>query len=305
MRMLSDCIACLALVRLKDVQKMFSSERDRLFAMQRVLSLIKDLAIDRGILSAPRIATAIFRWLKNTSGVHDPYRDEKKLADERALELYEMLKHDILSLSPRERVFRALSLSAAANALDLGVATYQPPKPSEVLKIAQNLPQGIEKAVDAILSAKRITVVMDNAGEAVLDRILADALVSLGKEVVAIVKSGAFQNDETIHDAKFSRLEESFHEVVSSGTDAASIFLDELSRKALSTIEECDLLVSKGMANYEYISDVENIIGKPTLYVLMAKCRPIALSLGVELKSLVTKVSVPTNYRVSDPTTAR
>jgi len=48
------------------------------------------------------------------------------------------------------------------------------------------------------------------------------------------------------------------------------------------------------MANYEYISDVETALGKPIVYVLMAKCRPIALSLGVETMTLVARVSRPT-----------
>ncbi len=291
MKMMSDCIACLALVRLKDVHKLFTSEEDRVLAMQMIASMIKELVADRGIRNAPRVATAIFRWLKRVSGVDDPYREEKRLADSRALTIYETLRNDLLSLSPRERIARALSISAAANALDLGVAAYQPPQPGEVLQIAQNKPVGLDDALKLVLESKRVVVVLDNAGEAVLDRLLADALSSLGREVVAIVKSGAFQNDETIADAKLSRLDESFHEVIPSGTDAASIFLEEVSTKVLDVVEECDLVISKGMANYEYLSDVEDLLSKPVLYVLMAKCRPIAVSLGTALRSLVTKVS--------------
>ncbi len=294
MRMFSDCLACLAIVRLKDVHKLFSDESERYYVMSRVLSMIRELAIEKGLSSAPRVATAIFRWLKKVSGVEDPYAEEKRIADENALRIYESIRKKLFELSPRERIAKALAVAAAGNALDLGVAVYQPPSVDEVLAIAsENPPKGVEESVELLMRAKRIVVVMDNAGEAVLDRVLGDTLTSLGKEVIAIVKSGAFQNDETIRDANASRLHESFNEVIESGTDAASIFLDEVSEKVVEALRQCDIVVAKGMANYEYISDVHAELGKPVIYVLMAKCRPIAESLGVSIRSLVAKPCTP------------
>jgi len=211
MRMFSDCLACLAIVRMKDVHKLFRDERKRYEIASTVVSMIKELAIDRGIANSPRVATAIFRWLKRVSGVNDPYAEEKRLADENALSLYGYLRNRVLELSPRERLYRAISLAAAGNALDLGVATYRPPSVKEVTSIAERSPPlGIEESIDLLLNARRVVVILDNAGEAVLDRLLGDALLSLGKEVIAIVKSGAFQNDETVHDIKHSLLNESF-----------------------------------------------------------------------------------------------
>ncbi len=295
MRMFSDCLACLAIVRLKDVQKLFKDEDSRLSVMSRVIEMLKEMAIDRGIANSPRVATAIFRWLKRASGVDDPYADEKRLADLTALKIYEEIIKRIKGLSPREKLLKSVAIAAAANALDLGVAVYQPPRVEEVLTIAEsNPPRGIDESVDALMKAKRIIVVLDNAGEAVLDRVLADTLKELGKEVIAIVKSGAFQNDETINDVKTSMLNDSFDDVIESGTDAASIFLDEVSPRVLDTLRWCDLIISKGMANYEYLSDVQSFIGKPIVYILMAKCRPIAENLGVKVRDLVAKILYPT-----------
>ncbi|NPA97551.1 MAG: DUF89 family protein [Crenarchaeota archaeon] len=295
MRMLSDCLACLAVVRMKDVHKLFNDEQKRYEVASTVISMIKNLAIDRGISSSPRVATAIFRWLKRVSGVSDPYASEKKLADENALRIYRELRRSVIEASPRERLYKAISLSAAGNALDLGVATYHPPSVEEVATLAKRKPPvGVESCIDALLKARRIAVILDNAGEAVLDRLLGDALLSLNKEVVAIVKSGAFQNDETMNDIRNSMLYESFSEVLPTGTDAASIFLEEISERTLEALRSSDIIVSKGMANYEYISDVEELLGKPVIYVLIAKCRPIALSLGVETMTLVARLSRPT-----------
>jgi len=111
----------------------------------------------------------------------------------------------------------------------------------------------------------------------VFDRVLADALKPLNKEIIAVVKGGAFQNDITIREARDAGLYESFNEVISTGTDAASIFLDEVSVEVLKLIERSDIIVSKGMANYEYLTDIEHILRKTVLYLLIAKCEPIAI----------------------------
>jgi len=291
MRMLADCLACLAVVRLRDVQKLFRDEAERMEVMRRVIGMIHELAIIRGIESSPRVATAIFRWLKSVSGVEDPYRDEKRVANERALRIYEKVRSWIAEGGPRERLAKALTIAAMGNALDLGVAVYTPPTVEEVISRAVSTrPIGIEEAIAALERARRVLVVMDNAGEAVFDRVLGDVLLSMGKEVVAVVKGGAFQNDVTRWEIDECGLRESFSDVIDSGTDAASIFLEEISPRLREALDWCDLVVSKGMANYEYISDVIDDIGKPVLYLLMAKCRPIAYSLGVEQGAVVARV---------------
>ena len=291
MRMLADCLACLAVVRLRDVQKLFKDESSRMEVMRRVLGMIYELAVVRGIESSPRVATAIFRWLKSVSGVEDPYRDEKRLANERALQMFEKVREWVMEGGRRERIAKALTIAALGNALDLGVAVYTPPSVEEIISRASTTPLlGVEEAIDAVERARRVLVVMDNAGEAVFDRALGEVLQSMGKEVIAVVKGGAFQNDVTRWEIDECGLRDSFSDVIDSGTDAASIFLEEVSPKLREALEWSDLVVSKGMANYEYISDVIHEIRKPVLYLLMAKCRPIAYSLGVEQGSIVAKL---------------
>ena len=49
--------------------------------------------------------------------------------------------------------------------------------------------------------------------------------------------------------------------------------------------------MSKGMANFEYLTEIEEKLGKPLLYLLVAKCRPIAEELLVPQGTPVVKVS--------------
>ena len=46
----------------------------------------------------------------------------------------------------------------------------------------------------------------------------------------------------------------------------------------LAALHESDLVISKGMANYECLSEMMGLA--PRAYLLRAKCEPVASSLG-------------------------
>ena len=279
MRLYSECIACQVRVRFRDIVKLFSDEKQRIEALKAVIRVINDRMVDNA-LNPVRLATELFRLLKSLSRVADPYAKEKAEANRLALSVYPSIRSHVMALNSLEkRIAEALRISLIGNLIDFGVANHIPPSISELLSMTKTLRihGDLETVAKALLKAKRIIVLMDNSGEAVFDRILADILRPLGKEVIAIVKGGAFQNDITIHEAGDAGLYESFDEVISTGTDAASIFLDEVSEEVLKLIKRSDIIVSKGMANYEYLTDIEHILRKTVLYLLVAKCEPIAI----------------------------
>ena len=89
------------------------------------------------------------------------------------------------------------------------------------------------------------------------------------------------------------KLHDSFDDLVETGSDAASIFMNELGKEAKDTLKTADLVIAKGMAHYEYLSDKLNLLGKPVLFLLRAKCRPVASSLGVRVGDYVAKLASP------------
>jgi len=77
-------------------------------------------------------------------------------------------------------------------------------------------------------------------------------------------------------------LENSFDGIVETGTDGASVFLSEIQRELLELLERADLVIAKGMAHYEYLSEISGELGAPILYMLKAKCEIVASSLSVQ-----------------------
>lgn len=303
MKMYTDCIACQVQVRFKDIERLVKDE-DRRFEIMRAIieHLNNTLSSCRSRLDSQCvptvIATNLFRIVKNATGNEDPYREDKKQANKEALKLYKSLENAIESIGDlRNKIYTALKISLVGNLIDLGVAGYTAPEINKVIDLVNNLEVlgDVEPCLTTLLKSKKIAMILDNAGEAVFDRILANVLRSEGKYVVAIVKGGAFQNDVTYLDVKDAELGSSFDEIHSTGTDASSVFIEEVNESVLRVLKNVDVVVSKGMANYEYITEVELLLGVPIIYMLIAKCRPVAKDLGVPLGKAVIKAS---NYLV-------
>lgn len=231
------------------------------------------------------IATKLFRKTKQLIGDSDPYRKLKRSANLNGLELYHKLREHMRRLPRPERLRLAVRASLIGNSLDLGVLGYEPPSIKELLSLVYSIKVVGEDNIGLLedVRGKLIIYLLDNAGEAALDRLLADELRALGAYVVGIAKSGSFQNDVTVDDVDELGLKESFNEIVGTGSDASSVFFDEINSETRRVLGEADLIISKGMAHYEYLSDYEaDGEGITILYMLKAKCDPIARSLGVK-----------------------
>ncbi len=287
MRLQSECIKCQVVVRYRDILRVTGDEEVRVMLLSNVIRILSEEVL-RGNRIMPLVATKLFRYIKRASGVEDPYADEKIKADLMCLRALEVLRDVLDDVSDDlERLRFCIRCALVGNSIDVGVSSYEQLDVNAIVSsIGTMNVYGIDD-ID-IVRGKRILYLLDNSGEAALDKLLAEELRRHDNEVIAVVKSRPFQNDVTISEADVLKLRESFDDVIETGTDAASIVLDEISDDLREELRSCDLIISKGMAHYEYLTEIK--IEKTAIYMLKAKCRPVASSLGVPLNSYVVKV---------------
>ena len=294
MKLYADCIPCIVYVRYNELENIVKTEK----SIEYLGYVLREFSnhILGGETNVTRVATNLFRLVKRLTGLEDPYRNIKHRANIDGLKVYEEAKKLLDNIvSDRKRLELAVKASLLGNALDLGVAGYTPPSLSELVETLRSLNvRGLENIniLDKV-DSKTILYLLDNAGEAALDRLLAEELRRRGAIVVGVVKTGSFQNDVTVNEIEELGLSESFSKIIETGTDASSIFLDEISQELRNHLEKTDIIIAKGMAHFEYLTDVEDIIGKPILYMLRAKCRPIARELGVHVGDFTTRLHLP------------
>ncbi len=126
--------------------------------------------------------------------------------------------------------------------------------------------QALKESLDR---CQRLVFLSDNCGEIVLDRILLDTIASLYPQIciIVVVKSGDIANDVTLADAQDLGLTEAYA-VMGNGTNIAGTSLPHLSPQATAAIQEADLILSKGQANFESLYGC----GLNVFYLLLCKC---------------------------------
>jgi len=289
-RIKARCIVCLLNVREAELERLSLDPEDKNNIMVEITRLYIEILKDRSLTPA-EASTRLFRELKKLTKNRDPYLKEKKQANRIAITIYRKLKEKTLGLCNSERLMLAVKASLAGNALDLGVAGYSFKTNSLLEEIEKIEPAISDVWIFEKVDGLKIVFLLDNCGEAVLDRLLAEELKRRGAYTIAVVKGDTFQNDITINEVEDAGLDKSFDRVISTGIDAASVFLYELPKRVKEELFTADIIVSKGMAHFEYLEEVKAKFDSKIVYLLKAKCKPIAEALKVPLGSYVVRLA--------------
>src|SRR5690606_13963972 len=137
----------------------------------------------------------------------------------------------------------------------------------------------------AIKNAKTILYLGDNCGEIVLDKLFLENINH--PNIYFAVREKPVLNDATQKEAKEVGINE-FAKIISNGDDTPSTLLHRVSPDFLEIYNAADLIISKGMGNYEglmFESDPR------IFFLLMIKCSVIGESLGVRKGEFVVKQS--------------
>ena len=120
-----------------------------------------------------------------------------------------------------------------------------------------------------IMQARTITYLTDNCGEVVLDKLLI-AQIRLANplaEVTAVVRGAETSNDATMEDARQVGLD-TVARVIDNGSDIAGTCPARVNEQTRTALRDADLVISKGLANYETLSGR----GQNTYFLFLCKC---------------------------------
>jgi uncharacterized protein with ATP-grasp and redox domains len=262
------------------LEKFEIAEANRNFVVGEMLKNIATIDLDNSF--SPEITRNIIERLKDFSTVADPYQKEKEKSNRELLLRYNEFRE--LVRNSKNPFDTALRLAIAGNIIDFG-PTHQFDIEETIQKVltgtftidhSQQLKREIEKA-------KTILYLGDNCGEIVFDRLF---LETIGHpNVWFAVRGAAVLNDVTEKEAREAGIH-NFASIISNGDDAPSTLLHRVSDKFKEIYNSADLIISKGMGNYEglmYETD-------PRLFfLLMIKCTVIGKKIGAQKGEFVVK----------------
>ena len=287
MRAYPECIPCLVKQGLNAAEKL-NLPKEKLYEVAKagVRYLAQFEEFDR---SPAYYAYHIQKFVKELTGVEDPFGEIKRISNLKAEEILNKL--NVEEYLKGDRLRRALKLSAIGNILDFAILSEE----EAYGKILQLLEKDF--AIDhsewferELETSERVLILGDNAGEIVFDKVLVKVLKELGKEVVYAVKGAPILNDATLEDAKMVSLT-SLCRVITNGNDRVGTDLSVASEEFLNEWQRADLVVSKGQANFESLSGIGD---KVIYFLLTAKCRPVVLESGAsKVGDLIFKRNKP------------
>ncbi len=277
MKIYLDCYPCFLRQALEAARMAGADERQQSVVIERVLDMLRQSG---PFSTPPEIGDRVHRIVRQEVGNSDPYRAAKETSTRQALALYPRLKALLAKADDPHEI--AVRLSIAGNIIDLGPA--QEYDLWGVVERVLTQPFAIDDgaAFRAALSrAGRALYLADNAGETVFDRLLIE---TLDIPVIYAVKGGPILNDATWEDALAAGLDQ-VAEIVSTGSDAPGTVLERCSNEFRRLYSEVELVIAKGQANYETLSEK----GPKLFFLLQTKCPVIARDVGVPLGSIVLK----------------
>jgi len=254
--------------------------------------------------NSAEIATEVHKAAYAAMNVKDPYIELKIRADDVAAEYIEDASKFMESSDDRMKA--AILISSIGNIMDFGIGSAID-DPDEFRKEFHGLvKQGIgyddTKIVKEILSiAKSVIYVFDNCGESQFDKLLIREIKKAGTKVIGIVRGEPILNDVTAEDAKRTGLDKELDLMGTTSEFRIGINLNALSDVLKKEIAEADLMIAKGMANFESLFDQSVPI--PTAYILRTKCQPVADALGAPVGINAVAVKFPETGKTGYNTT--
>ena len=229
------------------------------------------------------IATKIHKGVYDTLQDKDPYRELKHTSNRIALSLVPKIE-ELIQLSP-DPLKTSMICAIIGNIMDFGIdgSSTHPQVLEEVFDTlyAEGLGyDDYQQLKELLKNATQIILFTDNCGEIVFDKILCRELKHFNPtlHITAVVKGEPILSDATAEDAQELKLHEVVDTLYTTGCFAVGVDFNKLPAQVISSLKHADVIIAKGMANYESFSETTF---RPIAYLLRTKCNAIARSMNL------------------------
>ncbi|WP_270566039.1 damage-control phosphatase ARMT1 family protein [Clostridium beijerinckii] len=236
--------------------------------------------------TTPEIIGEIFGMIKEHTNNQDPYKETRNYYNTLFLKLLPEFEkkieqvEDSFQLAVRYAIVgNIIDFNPIHNTLLEDIFDYF--EKMEQLELA--IDDSKELAED-ILNSKTLLYLGDNCGEICMDKILLRKIKELNSNVKIFfgVRGKPVVNDSIAEDAYAVGIDE-YAEVIDNGDGSLGTVLKRTSREFKEVYKKADVVIAKGQANYECLSEEK----KNIYFLLMTKCDVIANDIGVPEKRMI------------------
>jgi uncharacterized protein with ATP-grasp and redox domains len=286
MKIHASCVPCLLNRALYETCLIDSSKS--LKVIEEACGIIGKYELDDACsaILATEVHDATYRIL----GTKDPYKDIKIRCNQAALSLLPKAER---AIKDSKDGFKTAALCAIiGNVMDFGI----PSSPESPEKLEEEfdklLIEGLgvddtDKLKGYLKKGAKVVYFADNCGEIVFDRLLCQEIKKFGVHLTFVVRGEPILTDATMDDAREFGFEKIADKVITTGCYAVGVDFLSMGQDLKDELKEADIIISKGMGNYETFSETEYL---PIAHLLRTKCRPVADDMDLDMNISVAKL---------------
>lgn len=278
------CVACIINQSAKVSQAIDADENLTKILTSTVEELSKNFSFDE---NPPEIASYVYEKMAELANKTDLYDEVKELSTQKALSFVPLLKGKLEATS--NKLLTATKIAVAGNVIDLAAAV-EFCLDEELDKIFHTdfSHNDMDILEENLQSAKDVVVLGDNVGEHIFDYMFIETLQKLYPSVsfTYMVRGNPIINDVTIKEATEYGFD-SLCNLVDSGVNTPGFTYNRANKKSQKLFDEADLVISKGMGNYECLTPSHR---EKICFLLKVKCGVVAASLDKEVGDIICKM---------------
>ncbi|QSX06298.1 DUF89 family protein [Sedimentibacter sp. zth1] len=285
MKITYDCLICLS----RQITKVATMSTKNIEIQQNIIrNLYKKLGDVTFQETSPELNRIFNKYVIDELNLDDPYKQIKDDCNKFAFKLCETYKLEEMINKSTSPIETACRIAIAGNIIDFSAHDYITKelvtKTLETCITDRLFGNDVENFIKHLQSSNKILYLADNAGEIVFDKLFISKLPK--NKITYVVKKEPIVNDATIKDALDVKINDLVR-VIDNGSDAQGTIMSLCSQEFIKEFEDADLIIAKGQANYETLSEVKD---KNIFYLFKAKCNSVAKDIGCNVGDLVMKM---------------
>jgi len=277
------CVSCIINQSIKVADAIHAKKELKNSLLSTVEQMSSDFSYEN---TPPEIAADVYEKMAFIAKKSDLYDEVKELSTQKALSFVPSLQQRLHTSD--NTLLTATKIAVAGNVIDLAAAVeFDLEEELEKIFHTEFAHDDFLQMQKSLQSAKSVLVIGDNVGEHIFDYLFIETLQKLYPNLTYsyMVRGNPIINDVTLKEA----IEAGFDtlcNLVDSGVNTPGFTYARANSYSQELFDTVDVVISKGMGNYECMSDShkENIF-----FLLKVKCGVVAASLGKEIGDIICK----------------
>jgi len=278
------CVGCIVNQSARVAEAIHADEKLQTQLVSTVEEMSRSFSFSQ---TPPQIAAYVYEKMAEIARKHDLYDEIKEHSTQKARSFVPLLREKLAKSD--EKLLTATKIAVVGNVIDLA-AEVAFDLEEELSKIFETefAHDDFAEFQHSLEKAATVLVIGDNVGEHIFDYVFIETLQKLypNADFSYMVRGVPIINDVTMKEAKEAEFD-TLCNLVDSGVNTPGFDYTRANDAAKELYDTADVVISKGMGNFESLSPThrENVC-----FLLKVKCNVVANFLGAEVGDIVCKV---------------